>query len=185
MLSALPLQAILQFKPPSRESAIPHLTSLCDKLGLERDEAYVAELYDRNVIQRPPVFSAPGPPNGNEWLPAFDLRRAITQLQLERGVPIPNTHGSDDDLKDLASATKRAEVISYTDAHLGQRPWATMEVSPLDADVADQLDVRSRPIPANIGRSARGENAPQARVAGSYTHSTGVRSHHRDIRLPA
>lgn len=129
MLSALPLQAILQFKPPSRELAIPHLTSLCDKLRLERDEHYVAELYDRNVIQCPPVLSAPGPPNGNEWLPAFDLRRAITQLQLERGVPIADIHGSNDDLTDLTSATKRAELISYTDAHLSQRSWATMEVS--------------------------------------------------------
>jgi len=185
MLSALPLQAILQFNPPSRELAIPRLTSLCDKLGLERDEAYVADLYDRNVIQCPPMLSAPGPPNGNGWLPAFDLRRAITQLQLERGVPIPNTHGSDDDLKGLASATKRAEVISYTDSHLSQRTWATMEVSPLNSDVADQSDVRNRPLPANAGRSTWDENAPQARVAGSYPRSTGVRSHHRDIRLPA
>lgn len=186
MLSALPLQAILQFNPPSRALAIPHLTSLCDKLGLQRDEAYVADLYDRNVIQCPPMLSAPGPPNGNEWLPAFDLRRAITQLQLERGVPISNLHEvNDDHHQDLESAVKRAEVISYTDSHLSQRTWATMEVSPLNADVADQSDVRSRPIPANAGRSTRGENAPQARVAGSYTHSTGVRSHHRDIRLPA
>jgi hypothetical protein len=129
MLSALPLQAILQFNPPSREIAIPHLASLSDKLGLERDKAYIADLYDRSVFRCPSILQTPGPPNGNEWLPSFDLRRAITQLQLERGVPIRDTHMSSNGLSDLNSAVKRAEVLSYTDAHLDQRSWATMEVS--------------------------------------------------------
>lgn len=51
------------------------------------------------------------------------------QLQLERGVPIHNTPSAHPDIDDLAIAFKRAEVISYTDAHLAERSWATMEVS--------------------------------------------------------
>jgi hypothetical protein len=160
MLSALPLQAILQFSPPSREIAIPHLTSLCDKLGLERDEAYIADLYDRNVVRCPPMLETPGPPNGNEWLPSFDLRRAITQLQLERGVPVRDVHISKNDVPDLDSAVKRAEVLSYTDAHLDQRSWAIMEVSLSEKPVANQSDVRSRQIPADDRRSAGNENPP-------------------------
>jgi hypothetical protein len=128
MLDALPLQAILQFKPPPRELAISHLASLSDQLGLERNGDYLGSLYDRSMVIPPHILQSLGPPNGNEWLPAFDLRRAIMQLQLERGVPIGRPPSSKPQLDDLDVAIKRAEVISYTDAHLSERSWATMEV---------------------------------------------------------
>jgi hypothetical protein len=129
MLDALPLQAILQFKPPPRNLAIAHLASLCAQLGLDHDEHYLDGLYDRSIINPPQRLQTPGPPNGNEWLPAFDLRRAITQLQLERGIPIDTVSSPDRNTDDLAMALKRADAVSYTDAHLAERSWAMMEVS--------------------------------------------------------
>ena len=83
----------------------------------------------------PQSLQTPGPPNGNEWLPTFDLRRAIMQLQLERGVPIDNVSSSEANIDDLAMALKRADAVSYTDAHLAERSWATMEVSRPDIQV--------------------------------------------------
>jgi hypothetical protein len=136
MLDALPLQAILQFKPPPRDLAIAHLASLCTQLGLDHDQDYLDGLYDRSIVNHPQSLQIPGPPNGNEWLPSFDLRRAIMQLQLERGIPLENVHHSERNTDDLAMALKRADVISYTDAHLAERSWATMEVSRLDMKCA-------------------------------------------------
>lgn len=51
------------------------------------------------------------------------------QLQLERGVPIDDAPSPERNFDDLAMSLKRADVISYTDAHLAERSWATMEVS--------------------------------------------------------
>jgi hypothetical protein len=109
--------------------ATAHLASLCAQLGLDHDEHYLDGLYDRSVVNPPESLQTPGPPNGNEWLPTFDLRRAIMQLQLERGVPIDHVSSSEANIDDLAMALKRADVVSYTDAHLAERSWATMEVS--------------------------------------------------------
>lgn len=128
MLDALPLQAILQFKPPPRDSAIAHLALLSDQLGLERETDYLESLYERSMVNPSQILPSPGPPNGNEWLPTFDLRRAIMQLQLERGVPVETPPASINHLEDLGKAIKRAELVSYTDAHLAERSWATMEV---------------------------------------------------------
>jgi hypothetical protein len=135
MLDALPLQAILQFKPPPRHLAIAHLASLCAQLGLDPDENYLDGLYDRSIVKPPQSLQTPGPPNGNEWLPTFDLRRAITQLQLERGIPIDTVSSPDRNTDDLAMALKRADAVSYTDAHLAERSWAMMEVSRPDIHV--------------------------------------------------
>jgi len=129
MLDALPLQAILQFKSPPRNLAIGHLASLCAQLGLDHDEHYLDGLYDRSIVNPSRRLQTPGPPNGNEWLPSFDLRRAIMQLQLERGVPIDDAPSPQRNIDDLAMALKRADVISFTDAYLTERSWATMEVS--------------------------------------------------------
>lgn len=128
MLDALPLQAILQFKPPHRDLVIPHLASICDQLGLDHDRPYLDGLYDRSMVQPPEILQSPGPPNGNEWLSFFDLRRAIMQLQLERGIAIENAPNPERTVDDLQMAIRRAEVISYTDAHLSERSWATIEV---------------------------------------------------------
>jgi len=147
VLDALPLQAILQFKPPPRELAIAHLASVCAQLRLDRDPQYLEGLYERSIVKPPQCLQIPGPPNGNEWLPAFDLRRAIVQLQLERGIPIDNTPSADRNIDDLSMAVKRAEVISYTDAHLTERSWATMEVSqPINILEADKSVVRNRSL---------------------------------------
>lgn len=128
MLDAIPLQAILQFKPPPRQSVVTHLAYLCDQLGIERNQDYLNGLYDRSVIHPPQILQSPGPPNGNEWLPFFDLRKAIMQLQLERGVPIEKAPAAECRPQDFKTVVKRAEVNSYADAHLAERPWAVMEV---------------------------------------------------------
>lgn len=131
-VGSLPLQAILHFQPPPRNQAIDYLTSLCSKLGIESEnpEAYVADLYDRSVVTSSDLIARPGPPNGNEWLPSFDLRKAIMQLQLERGHPsATETSDADPPERDLNDLARRIDMLSYTDAHLHPRSWAVMEVS--------------------------------------------------------
>lgn len=110
------------------------MTTICDREGIKGDqlESYVTELYDRNVVHAPELLAAPGPPNGNEWLPHFDLRRAIMQIQLDRGDADAVSPGSDPvphDQPDFAHTVRRLEMASYVDAHLDPRGWANMEVS--------------------------------------------------------
>lgn len=137
MCDSIPLQAILHFEPPSRDLAVPYLNSLCNRLDLDpaSSPGYTSGLYERSVVHRPRTVQAPGPPNGNEILPYFDLRRAIMQLQLEMGhfsdikesTPTPTTH-TQAEMAGLDEVVKRAEVLSYTDAYLDERSWAVMEV---------------------------------------------------------
>jgi len=139
MADSIPLQAILQFQPPSQEVAVPYLSSLCAQLDLDlgTNAEYTSGLYERNIVHRPRTVQAPGPPNGNEILPYFDLRRAIMQLQLEMGqtqttetetpmITASVSHPSA--TQDLAAMIKCAEKLSYTDAYLDERSWAVMEV---------------------------------------------------------
>jgi hypothetical protein len=129
-VESLPLQAVLRFEPSPRDQAIEYLSSLCSTLGIESEDpdGYVADLYDRSVVSSGCLLNKPGPPNGNEWLPHFDLRRSIMQLQLERGHQ--STVGSGvvpgADLNHLA---KQLDMMSGADAHLSPRSWAIMEVS--------------------------------------------------------
>jgi hypothetical protein len=138
MADSIPLQAILQFQPPSRELAVPYLSTLCAQLDLDlgTNAEYTSGLYERSIVHRPRTVQAPGPPNGNEILPYFDLRRAIMQLQLEMGqtqttevnptTTVSVSHPSV--TQDLAAMIKRAEKLSFTDAFLDERSWAVMEV---------------------------------------------------------
>lgn len=133
-IGSLPLQAILQFQPPSRNQAIDYLASLCTKLDIQCEDpmAYMTDLYNRSIVTSSDLIAKPGPPNGNEWLPRFDLRKAIMQLQLERGHcsatdrSITDPPAPEADLNDLA---RRIDMLSYTDAHLNPKSWAIMEVS--------------------------------------------------------
>jgi hypothetical protein len=50
-------------------------------------------------------------------------------------VPIDNVSSSEANIDDLAMALKRADAVSYTDAHLAERSWAMMEVSRPDIHV--------------------------------------------------
>jgi hypothetical protein len=137
MCDSIPLQAILHFEPPSRDVALPSLNSLCNRLDIDLASTpeYTSGLYERSVVHRPRTVQAPGPPNGNEILPYFDLRRAIMQLQLEMGhfsdlkesTPTPKT-SAQANTAGLDEVVKRAEVLSYTDAYLDERSWAVMEV---------------------------------------------------------
>lgn len=68
----------------------------------------------------------PLPPNGNEPAEVFDLRAAITQLQLDRGVA---KEDSGEDVGDLASLEQRFENMSFADAFVAQRDWGRLEVS--------------------------------------------------------
>lgn len=56
----------------------------------------------------------------------FDLRAAITQLQLDRGAA-EDERG--DDLGELASLALRFETMSFADAFVAQRDWGRLEVS--------------------------------------------------------
>jgi hypothetical protein len=57
------------------------------------------------------------------------------QLQLERGLPLDEISPPKGHIDDLAMALKRADMVSYTDAHLAERSWSTMEVSRPDIHV--------------------------------------------------
>lgn len=153
-IESLPLQAILQFEPPERDQAIEYLSSLCTSLGIECENplAYVTDLYERSIVTSSDMLEKPGPPNGNEWLPIFDLRKAVMQLQLERGhCPTESPRQTGLPEVDLNSLAKELNMRSYADAHLDQRSWAMMEVSGQDYACgrrrpADETDERTRPI---------------------------------------
>jgi len=74
------------------------------------------------------LIEQPLPPNGNEPLPSFDLRRALMQIQMDRGrfeavSPLP------DQPQDLTEAFTAIDNASWADAHVHPRPSALMEVS--------------------------------------------------------
>jgi len=87
------------------------------------------DLLTRCTYRLPDVLDQPVPPNGHEPLPYFDLRRAITQMQLDRGArqtpPVepksPNT--------DLKRMFRQLNSGSFADAFVSPRAWALMEVS--------------------------------------------------------
>lgn len=80
----------------------------------------------RQQPNHPDLVDQPLPPNGNEPAENFDLRAAITQLQLDRGAAEEEAgHG----VGDLASLALRLENLSFADAFVAQRDWGRLEVS--------------------------------------------------------
>lgn len=129
---SLPLQSVLQFEPPGRDEAVSYLSALCGQLDLVSTDnaAYARGLYDRSVVRQPGLVKRPGPPNGHEWLPYFDLRRAIMQLQLERGSQHIVVDSPDEDPSgDIRCLSQAIDARSFVDADLSRRDPAVTEVS--------------------------------------------------------
>jgi hypothetical protein len=141
-LAQLPLQAILQFEPPASHLAIPYLEAIAEHEGLtHRDIPAVVEQCTTNRLE---LLDRPLPPNGHEPMPVFDLRRAIQQMQLDRGAAQSyssafgasrsrsrsrSTGDRGDHPDSLESLTRRLDTQSFVDAFVAERPWALMEVS--------------------------------------------------------
>ncbi|WWD17422.1 hypothetical protein CI109_101863 [Kwoniella shandongensis] len=133
----LPLQAILQYRPPPLHIAIPYLQAIAaqEAKSLPDLDAIVRESTHRGQDE---LMDQPLPPNGNERLPYFDLRRAISQLQLERGpshpwdLPKQPPQEGRSDLDNLKGLLRRFDAVSYADAHVDLRPWAKMEIIDID-----------------------------------------------------
>lgn len=96
----------------------------------------------------------PLPPNGSEPVPYFDLRQAITQLQLDRkpSVPLaPETEAKSDIFDDLGALSKAFNYRSYADAWVDHRHWAKLDVSPVclvrrGRGLTCDLGYRDRPV---------------------------------------
>ncbi|WVR07163.1 hypothetical protein IAU60_004204 [Kwoniella sp. DSM 27419] len=140
----LPLQAILQFRPPPSHIAIPYLSSIAIQEGCADGEA-IPRLWRESMHRGGEVaLDQPLPPNGNEPVPCADLRRAITQLQLDRGVNLEHAaegHREDrlmvlagdvEENDDLDVLARRFEATSYADAFVDLRPAAKLELYEID-----------------------------------------------------
>lgn len=79
----------------------------------------------RHQPAHPDLVDQPLPPNGNEPAENFDLRAAITQLQLDRGAAAQE---SLDDIGELSRLADRLEAMSFADAFVAQRDWGRLEV---------------------------------------------------------
>lgn len=130
MTNQLPLQTILHFQPPKRQEAIAYLDSISRQSGIA-DSGYAECLYQRSFATQPDLLDQALPPNGSEWLAHFDLRKAIMQMQLERGEMAEGLDRPPDcGENDLQTAARKLDMTSFTDAWIEERPWARMEVSP-------------------------------------------------------
>ncbi|KAK8864281.1 hypothetical protein IAR55_001527 [Kwoniella newhampshirensis] len=142
----LPLQAILQYCPPPSHIAIPYLRAIAaQEIDAQRNDMLNLNAIVRDSTHRQDdrLLDQPLPPNGNELIPYLDLRRAITQLQLEGG---HTPQAEDDDSTKVASVSgltaamdnelnshlARMDAVSYVDAHVDLRPWAKMETLDID-----------------------------------------------------
>ncbi|KAK4684821.1 hypothetical protein P7C73_g5344, partial [Tremellales sp. Uapishka_1] len=128
----LPLQAILEFRPPPASVAIAYL----EKLALLENAyipGYANEVYQK-CVHRTPIdyLDRPLPPNGNEPRPYFDLRKAINQMQLDLRHPIITRPIAEEVNFDLREMFRQIENISFSDAFVEPRLWARMEVVEID-----------------------------------------------------
>jgi hypothetical protein len=124
-LAQLPLQTILQFVPPPTHLAIPYLQAIVRHEQLQGFD--VAALVHQCMSAAPDLLDQPLPPNGHEPLPTLDLRRAIMQMQLDRGGS-PQL-ASDFEEVELNHLAQRADVMSFVDAFVDERAWTIMQVS--------------------------------------------------------
>lgn len=133
----MPLQTILHFKPAPSYLAQPYLAAIAKHHGVRSPVALRQQPYN------PDLVDLPLPPNGNEPAELFDLRAAITQLQLDRGAV---EEDSGDVIGDLASLELRLENMSFVDAFVTQRDWGRLEVSLPESRYELTPDVRGRPL---------------------------------------
>ncbi|OCF36738.1 hypothetical protein I316_01334 [Kwoniella heveanensis BCC8398] len=141
----LPLQAILEFCPPPSFLAIPYLQSISDQetqassRSSSQEEGYqvdVQRIYDASIHRSgfdDELVDQPLPPNGNERIPYFDLRKAISQLQLDRCIYTEiDRPEADQDGRSISELIKPMENLSYADAYVDLRPWAKLESTEID-----------------------------------------------------
>ncbi|KAI9639449.1 uncharacterized protein MKK02DRAFT_29508 [Dioszegia hungarica] len=141
-IATLPLQAILQFEAPPPSLAISYLGAIAQHETLTHLDP--SALHTSSFSSTPNLLAQPTPlpPNGHEPIPTFDLRRAITQMQLDRNVaPYSSSRPMDSPSKDLICLAKSLEQRSFADAWISPRPWATIEMNELDryGDTPDDL----------------------------------------------
>ncbi|WVQ99289.1 hypothetical protein IAU59_006421 [Kwoniella sp. CBS 9459] len=164
----IPLQAILDFHPPPSYLAMPYLQCIVDQetkhsapssQGHHEDAVDIQQIYNASIHRSvltdtdtdtdDDLIDQPLPPNGNERVPYFDLRKAIAQLQLDRArgsesliagesvstakIPrdsYPAAGGRNTD--ELSDSVKRIDNQSYIDAFVELRPWAKVEALEID-----------------------------------------------------
>ncbi|WWC70311.1 uncharacterized protein I206_104261 [Kwoniella pini CBS 10737] len=150
--SQLPLQAILQFRPPPSHIALPYLQAIAAQECKSSKQPLldVQSVYAQALHQRDDLLDHPLPPNGHESIPYFDLRKAINQLQLDRNgvatdemAPFDDTDEDEIQLEDLV---RRLEVASFVDAWISPRGWMRLEMTELDRHYPttdDQLGIHA------------------------------------------
>lgn len=130
----LPLQTILHFQPLPPHLAIPYLEAIASREGC-LDMSALPILYAESTFHGLDIGDHPLPPNGHEPVPHFGLRRAITQMQFDRGpLSAPDDLKVDSREKNLGGLQRQLDVISFVDASIAPRTWAVMDVSEICID---------------------------------------------------
>lgn len=135
-IPSLPLQAILQYRPAPAESAIPYLAAIASREGLDCSTADIRGLFAASHSIPPDLLEQPLAPNGHEAALTFDLRRAITQLQLDRSDRVRSGSvmlemNSEKGRKEerLEGVGRALEARSFADAWVAPRASSRIEVS--------------------------------------------------------
>ena len=124
----LPLQATLHFQPAPSHLAIPYLETLPLPEGICQPIDAV-DLYARCSECTSELIDTPLAPNGNEPVRRFDLRQAITQMQLDRSAQSIRQNGEDSSKLSFRDVCRSLDIMSFADAHVSPRGWARMDVS--------------------------------------------------------
>jgi hypothetical protein len=122
-IASLPLQAILRYRPVPAELAVPYLAAIAANEGV----GDVAGLYAASHSAPPDLLEQPLAPNGHEVIPTFDLRRAIMQMQLDRGGQAKGQSGMPVD--GMEAVVAAFDARSYSNAFVQPRASSVIEVS--------------------------------------------------------
>lgn len=122
--NTLPLQTVLHFQPPASYLAQAYLAAIAERHSIMVD---VDAVYAGSVCCGPDVVEGPLPPNGNEPAKHFDLRAAITQMQLDREAR-PGRR-QEVQIHDMVDLFVQLEALSVADAFVAPTAWEMMEVS--------------------------------------------------------
>lgn len=140
------------------------------------------------MLGPPDLLEQPLPPNGHEVIPTFDLRRALTRMQLDRSSdPRPNgtclSMGEGNDIAggavdvqasdaEFKVAVQALSYRSFIDACIESRPEDLIEVSSAilcslkhieqnKERTADNVDYRDRSVRFEYRRSAQRQSSGQ------------------------
>ena len=137
-IETLPLQSILHFHPPPKGLAVGYLEAIASHEGLAEPTTLAEELYESCTFRGDGQLAQPLPPNGDEPLPHFDLRHAMMQMQLDRGLGRQTAHkGTASAVNgyvsdDLDAVARAMEAHSWADGHVSPRTWARIDVCEVD-----------------------------------------------------